>query len=154
LSASRNIEIDESLWPLLTIRYRGITTTPQYAELLAARSRYLDRRERHLILQDMSQSSNVNSVEQRRLQVEWMKQEDARLRQWVVGIAFVTDSATLRLLLSVILHVRPLAMPHAIFPRMSEALPWIVAQLRQSGLEPGSPSLLEHFGLEHGGSLG
>ncbi len=154
MPASRNIEIDDSLWPLLTIRYRGITTTSQYAELLAARSRYLDRHERHLILHDMSQSSSSNSAEQRRLQVEWTKQEDARMRQWVVGIAFVTDSLPLRLLLSVIYHVRPLTTPHAIFPRVSEALPWIVAQLRQSGLKLGGPSLLEHFGLEHGGSLG
>ncbi|ATB35303.1 hypothetical protein CYFUS_000715 [Cystobacter fuscus] len=154
MPASRSIEIDESLWPLLTIRYRGITTTPQYAQLLAARSRYLDRHERHLILHDMSQSSNMNSTEQRRLQVEWMKQEDARLRQWVVGIAFVTDSVPLRLLLSVIQHVRPLAMPHAIFPRVSDALPWISAQMRQSGLDTGSLSLLAHFGLEHDRSLG
>ncbi|WP_143177882.1 hypothetical protein [Cystobacter ferrugineus] len=150
----RPIEIDESLWPLLTIRYRGVTTASQYAELLAARSRYLDRRERHLILHDMSQSSSMSSGEQRRLQAEWMKQEDARMRQWVVGIAFVTDSVPLRLLLSVIQHVRPLTMPNAIFPRVSEALPWIVAQLRQSGLDIGSPSLLAHFGLEHGRSLG
>ncbi|WNG23292.1 hypothetical protein F0U62_04050 [Cystobacter fuscus] len=154
MPASRNIEIDDSLWPLLTIRYRGVTTTSQYAELLAARSRYLDRRERHLILHDMSQSSSTNSGEQRRLQVEWMKLEDARMRQLVVGIAFVTDSLPLRLLLSVIQHVRPLTMPHAIFPRVSEALPWIVAQLRQSGLELGGPSLPAHFGLEHGRSVG
>jgi hypothetical protein len=154
LPAPRSIEIDESLWPVLTIRYRGVTTTAQIAELLAERSRYLDRHERHLVLHDLSQSSSMTSSEQRHLHLEWLKKEDARLRQWVVGTAFVTDSVPLRLLLSVIYHLRPLAMPHAIFPRMSEALPWVTAQLRQSGLEIRGPSPHEHFGPEHGGSLG
>lgn len=154
MPAPGSIEIDESLWPLLTIRYKGVTAIPQFAELLAARSRYLDRHERHLLLHDLSQSSSMSSSEQRRLHLEWMKKEDARLRQWVVGVAFVTDSAPLRLLLSVIYHMRPLAMPHAIFPRLSAALPWVAAQLRQSGLEAPCSSLLAHFGLEHGRSLG
>jgi hypothetical protein len=154
LPGLRPIEIDESLWPVLTIRYRGVTTPAQFAELLATRSRYLDRHERHLLLHDLSQSSSMSSAEQRRLQLEWLKKEDGRLRQWVVGTAFVTDSAPLRLLLSVIHHLRPLPMPHAFFPRMSEALPWVTARLRQSGLEAGCPSLHEHFGLELGRSLG
>ena len=154
MPAPRSIEIDESLWPVLTIRYRGVTTTAQFAELLAARSRYLDRHERHLVIQDLTQSSSMTSSEQRRIQLEWLKKEGERMRQWVVGTAFVTDSAPLRLLLSVIHHLRPLPMPYMIFPRMSEALPWVSARLRQSGLEIRGPSLHEHFGLEHGRSLG
>jgi hypothetical protein len=154
MPASRSIDIDESLWPVVIIRYKGTTTAWQFAEMLAARSRYLDRHERHVILQDLSQSSSMSSGELRRMQVEWLKKEEARLSQWVVGAAYVTDSAPLRLLLSIIQHLRPLPMPHVIVPRMSEAIAWITTRMRQSGLETRTHPLLERFGLNDGRCVG
>jgi hypothetical protein len=144
------ILLDESLWPLLVVRYKGRATIEQFAEMLAERSRYLDRNERYLVLNDLSHVRHTGSGEQRQLQVDWMKKEGERMRQWVVGVATVTDSAPLRLLLSIIQYFQPLPMPHIIVPRMSEAIPWIVSQMRQSGLEAGADLVIEHFGLNSG----
>ena len=142
MSASGHIEIDDSAWPVLLIRYPDDSAPGQYAEMLARRSRYFDRRERHVIVHDMSRSRVSNSHDNRRLQMEWLKREEARIREWSLGTAFIINSTPLRLILSVMLHLRPLPMPHLVVPQLQEARPWVETQLRQAGLPVPSLELL------------
>ncbi|WP_146209580.1 STAS/SEC14 domain-containing protein [Vitiosangium sp. GDMCC 1.1324] len=142
-----SIQFDDSLWPLLIIRFEGTTTIRQYEEYLARRTSYLERGERHVVILDLSRTSGLGPPEQRHLQVDWMKRHDAALRELVLGAAFVTDSAAVRLLISLVLHLKPLASPHVAVASVPEAVAWVADRLRQSGLEAEAHHLRTHRDL-------
>ena len=145
MSALRTVEFDVSLRPLLLIRYEGRATNEHLLEVFAQRTRYMESGERHVLIHDMRRASITCSSEQRRMQTDWLKAHDAQLRECMMGVAFVTDSAALRLLLSVVYHLRPLPMPHVLVSRMSEAVAWSTGQLRQAGLTSDADRILAHF---------
>lgn len=149
-SNAHSIEVDESAWPLLIIRYKGLSPLQDYADMLAERSRQLGRQERHMVLHDMREASSMATRGHRHIQLEWMRKEEGRIRQWLVGTASLTDSVALRLLMSAVQHLRPLPVPHATFSRLPAALLWIEAQMRQSGLEAGAHVVRSRFELGGG----
>lgn len=143
-----HIDFDDSLWPLLLIHYEGAVTNQQVAEALARRTRYLDRRESCVVIHDMSHASEWAPIEQRRMQAEWLKTHDAQLRQWVQSVAFVTNSVAMRLMVSLIIRLKPLVMPHQVFARLPEAALWSAALMQQAGLK--NHHILAHFDVDHG----
>jgi hypothetical protein len=143
---SSHIAIDTSLWPLIIIRYRGLPSIQAYADMLAERARQLDRQERHVLLHDLREAGTVATREHRIMQMEWTTREEERLRQWTVGIAALTESVPLRLLMSAIRHLRPAPVPHATFSRLPAALHWLEAQMRQAGLETEADQLRARLG--------
>jgi hypothetical protein len=146
MSPSAHIQLDDSHWPLLVIRYEGTATDEEVARTLSASTRYLERDEPCVIIHDMSRAGECASLTQRHLQAEWLKRHDARLRQWVLGIAYVTNSAALRLMVSLLFHVKPLAMPHKTFPRLPDAVTWVAHQFQQPGIQSRAHELLAHSG--------
>lgn len=147
MASSSHIHFDDSLWPLLIIRYVGTPTNQEFAESLERRTRYLERGERHALLFDLSQTSGMGPSEQRHMQVAWMKKHDARSRELVVGAAFVAHSPMVRLLLSLILHLQPIGSPYIAAMHMSEAVAWMVGCLRQAGMHAAALQLRNRFGL-------
>ena len=117
MHSSAHIQLDDSLWPLLLIRYTGEATNQELQELLDVRTRYLERPEPCVVLHDMSRAK-VGTTEQRRIQADWLKRHDAQLRKSVLGVAFVTSSVAMRLILSIILHLKPLSMPQSAFSHL------------------------------------
>ena len=143
MSPPAHIRLDDSHWPLLVIRYEGTATDEEVARALTASGRCLERDEPCVIIHDMSRASEVGALTQRHLQAEWLRRHDARLRQWVLGIAFVTNSAALRLMVSLLMHLKPL-VPHKTFPHLPEAVSWVAHQFPQPGIQSQARELLAH----------
>ncbi|WP_257459992.1 hypothetical protein [Archangium lipolyticum] len=139
------IHFDDSLWPLLIVQYAGTPTNEQFAESLVRRTRYLDRGP-HVTVLDLSGSPNPGPPEQRHMQVEWLRCNEARLRELSLGVAFVTDSAVMKLLLSVIQHLKPLPTPYVTFKHLAEAVTWGAERLERSGLATEARHAREHAG--------
>ncbi|WP_434386007.1 hypothetical protein [Melittangium boletus] len=142
---SRTVTFDDSLHPLLLIRYDGRASIAHMHEVFAQRSRYLARGERHVLIHDMRRASVTCSSEQRRLQTDWLRANDAQLRACMMGVVFVTDSAALRLLLSIMHHVQPMPMPHVLLPTLADAVDWSTDQLRHFGFTLDAEAALAHF---------
>jgi hypothetical protein len=147
MPTSASVQFDDSLWPLLVIRYAGSPTDAQFDEYLAQRTQYLERGERHAVIMDARQASGTGPAERRYRQAAWLKQHDAALREQVVGTAFVTESALVRLMMSVVLHIKPLASPHVAVTRFPEAVAWTADRLHQAGLEAEAHRVRTHYGL-------
>lgn len=147
---SASVQFDDSLWPLLVIRYVGTPTDAQFDDYLARRTSYLERGERHAVILDLRQASGRSPAEQRLRQAAWMKQHDEALRERVLGVAFVTDSAMVRLLLSVVLHLKSLSSPHVAVARFPDAVAWIEERLHQAGLEAEALRVRVHYGPHPG----
>lgn len=145
MHSSAHIQLDDSLWPLLLIRYTGEATNQELQELLDVRTRYLERPEPCVVLHDMSRAK-VGTTEQRRIQADWLKRHDAQLRKSVLGVAFVTSSVAMRLILSIILHLKPLSMPQSAFSHLPEALAFLAVQLQRAGMHAQAQRILEHSG--------
>ena len=140
------VTFDESLWPLLVIRFEGELSSQDFNDYLARLSTYPRRQERYVCILDASRV-RVGTREQGQRQAAWVKQHEALLRQWQLGSAHVISSPTIRLLTSLILYLQPLPSPHVIVARLGEAVAWAVGRLEEAGLTLGAQRVRHHFGL-------
>ncbi len=143
-SVSR-IQVDDSLWPLLVVRYEGTPTLAQLQHCFALREEALARQEHHVMLHDLRLSSGINPPEHRRLQRAWLQAHDALIRRWSLGAALVIDSAFVRLMMSVILHVNAAPSPHVVVATPAQGATWLAGRLSQAGLETEAHHIRAHF---------
>jgi hypothetical protein len=154
MSPTHDIQWDDSQWPLLVVRFLGVPTTPQVEANLARQTAILERGERHAILYDASGMTGVGPAEQRHLQAAWLKQHDARLRELVLGVAFVIHSPVVRLAVSIVMHLRPMPSPYVMAATQGEAVAWAADRLEQDGQEAAARRVREHFALYGGRRAG
>jgi hypothetical protein len=141
------IHFDDSLWPLLLLRFEGTPSPQQFEAYLTRMESYFERRERHVIILDLLQTSIVGLQERCERHAAWMKQHEAQLREWPLGVVAITDAIALRLLVRVILHRGPSTLPHLLVSRLPEATLWAAERLQQARLEAEAQRVREHFGL-------
>jgi hypothetical protein len=142
-----DILLDDSLWPLLLVRFVGVPTTPQVEAYLAQMTSYLERGEHYVTLLDSSGMTGMGPAEQRHLQAAWMKKHDAKLRVRSQGTAFVITSPLVRLAVSVVFHIKPTHSPYRIAATLPEAAAWAANRLAAVGLLPAAERVRERFGL-------
>jgi hypothetical protein len=142
-----DIQVDDSLWPLLLVRFVGVPTTPQVEGYLARMTGCLERGERYVSLLDSSRMTGMGPAEQRHLQAAWMKRHDATLRVLSQGTAFVITSPLVRLAVSVVFHIKPSHAPYLVAATLPEAAAWAANRLAAGGLLPAAERVRERFGL-------
>jgi hypothetical protein len=145
------VTFDESLWPLLIIRFEGEFSSQEFTDYLARLSTYPSRGERYVSILDASRV-RVGTREQGLRQAAWIKEHEAPLRQWQLGSAHVISSPAIRLVTSLILYLQPLPAPHIVVPRLSEAVAWALGRLEEGGLPLAAQRVRHHFGLLAGKS--
>jgi hypothetical protein len=140
------ITLDDSLWPLVTVRFVG--TPPLWAfEAYLETSLGILRRGRHLLLVDVDRSRGDGTAppEHRQLLVNWLARHEERIRQTVLGVAYATDSAMIRLALSLIFHLKPPAAPYVIAPNLELGMTWATCRLNEAGLHADAERIRGHF---------
>jgi hypothetical protein len=128
-----SISFDDSLWPLVVIRFIGETSDIQFEEYLERRGTYLQRRERHLVIVDSSRAS-MPTARQRQRKVAWRHEHADALDKQVLGVVYVVTSPIIRLSLVTILQLRPLSAPYFIASDMPSAMGWAVRRFEEEGL--------------------
>lgn len=133
MSQPARATFDDSCWPLLRLLLTGTLSARGHEECLATLGDYVQRREKFLLLVDVSRVGLV-PLDQRWRQVEWLEEHEELLRETVLGSAVVLTSPVVRLSISAILFFKPLPIPSTTFATREEAEAWAVRRLEEEGL--------------------
>jgi hypothetical protein len=143
------IHMDESLWPLLLVRFAGVMSASDFEGYLSRLEVLLKREARFVVITDTSQMSwHGPSLRQR--QVEWIQEHEAAMREWVLGHATITTSTFARVSVRILRHLQPMPMPHVEVADLPSALAWVTDRLRRGGLVTDAERIRRHFGLVPG----
>jgi hypothetical protein len=140
-----SIFVDDSLWPLVTGRFVGTPSLPEFAAYLDLRLRLL-RRGPHVAAVDLNQAG-VNTGEQRQCMAAWMGQHEELMRERLLGTAYAISSDSVRLTLSIIFHLRPPVSPYVMVRQMPQAVEWALRKLEEAGQSEASQHIRHQSGL-------
>ncbi len=124
---------DDSLWPFLLVRLRGMPTNEEFTGYLQSMRFYLQRRESHVAVLDMLQV-RMTTNEQLHQQAEWVAEHEVLLGERLLGSSFAVSSSFMRLGLNVLFYLRPPAAPYVITPSLEQAITWGATRLETVGM--------------------
>jgi hypothetical protein len=127
------IEVDETLWPLLLMRYAAPLSLEDFEEVNRKMTAMLERQEPYVAIVDGRKGQGM-TPEQRQLQADWLKRNDPALRKYCLGTAFIITSAIGRLTLNVMIILKPPPIPYTVVPTLEAAAVWAADRLAAAGL--------------------
>jgi hypothetical protein len=139
------IEFDDTLWPLLIIRFAGRPTMRDLEAYLDKRVDYLRRPERHVLLYDTSGLS-MPANDQSQRHVAWLKEYDTLIQQKVVATSVIITSPVVRLTVSAMAHFWRSRVPYHITATLPEAIRWAADQLYDAGYTVQANLIRQRFG--------
>ncbi|WP_257462613.1 hypothetical protein [Archangium lipolyticum] len=146
--SSPGVFFDESLWPLLIIRFSGELCAEQSEEFLRGAEFYLRRGERHVCILDATLVHGMASPHRRKQQISWLETYESSLRALTIGSAFIFPSPFLLLAMRAFLHVKPLPVPYFVASEMHEAAGWAAERLDAEGMSFHARRVREHLKLQ------
>ena len=131
------ISINRDFLPLYVITHKGVITDEEFDAYLkeVTRSMYERQASRRILIQDATDSAPT-SAKLRKRQADWLKENEARLGELTIATVFVIPSGFVRGVLTAILWLQPLPMPHHVCGTLAEALEWSEKRLAEVGLAP------------------
>ena len=136
------VAIDDSRWPLVSVRFRGMCTPTEMAHLYRHFEEWLTKQERFALLlhwddaeaaeeqRKQSQSPEVKQI--RKESIAWTKTHKSEIAQYCVGVAMVPDSKRLIALWGTIMTKTMYGSPSRVFGSFDEAKVWTTEQLGQT----------------------
>jgi len=124
-----SIAIDDGGYPLVVVTFDGTVDDDAFDAYLTRMDGYAARRQRNAFVFDASTSGRTPAT-QRRKQAEWMKNNEATLRAFSAGSAFVITSPLVRGALTAILWLQSMPSAYTVVGTRSEAERWARAQLQ------------------------
>ena len=118
------IEIDDRLWPLVIFRFRFRPSMDELERYLARQEDMLARKQPMISLVQAEQAKLWETPVLRR-QAEWIKEHEALLRQYSLGVAMVMQSPIVRGMLKAILWIQPMPQPYTVCSSVEEGLRWL-----------------------------
>jgi hypothetical protein len=118
------IEIDDRLWPLVIFRFRFRPSMDELERYLARQEEMLARKQPMISLVQAEQAKLWETPVLRR-QAEWIKDHEALLRQYSLGVAMVMQSPIVRGMLKAILWIQPMPQPYTVCSTVEEGLRWL-----------------------------
>jgi hypothetical protein len=118
------IEIDDRLWPLVIFRFRFRPSMDELERYLARQEEMLARKQPMISLVQAEQAKLWETPVLRR-QAEWIKDHEALLRQYSLGVAMVMQSPIVRGMLKAILWIQPMPQPYTVCSSVEEGLRWL-----------------------------
>jgi hypothetical protein len=146
MEPANGITFDDSLWPLLVVKFSGAVSNAQIEEYLAKRGSYLARRQKHVLIYDTA-SFRVLTNEQRQRQINWLKERAALLKETSLGSALVITSPVFRLVLSIVLQFSQAGTVYHTARSLPDAASWAAARLVDAGMPMEAQRVRAHFGL-------
>ncbi|AKI98535.1 hypothetical protein ATI61_12267 [Archangium gephyra] len=140
------ILFEDTLWPLLHLKFVGEHTPAQYEEYLTRLEKSLRRPEPCLVIIDTNVAQSVPLSHCRR-QAEWCREHEALVREKVLGVAFVVNSTLARLSLNVVVQLAPMPVPYTFVSHARAAAEWAAERFSDRGLLQPSVRVRQHFGL-------
>lgn len=143
------VSFDDSLWPLMVVKFDGETSDAEFDVYLKRMSEYLNRQEKYVCLYDTT-AMKSSPMNHRQMQVEWLQRNDAPLRKWMLGTGFVITSPLMRLAMNVISTLNRPPCPSTNVATMDQALSWAADRFRDEGQTLASVRIRTHHNLVSG----
>lgn len=125
------IRIEAAAFPLVIVRWQGINSDAEVAAYLSAMTEVVRRPQRKVIIYDALQAAIPTSTH-RRMQGEWLKQNQSVIERLGAGTAFVLESAIMRGALTAVFWISPVPNGHVVTASVEEALAWARARLHDA----------------------
>jgi len=117
------IEVDDTTFPLLRVRFGPEWTQQQFDDYLGWYLARLRRRQWLAIVFDATQARAPSAVE-RRQQADFLREHEALLKLHCVGAAFVISSTVIRGALTAIFWIQPPVFEYTVVPTVAEGTSW------------------------------
>ena len=130
---------ESSTPPLITVRLWGVLTDDEFRAYLHGYDAAMAKGERVLVVID-ARNAEPARASQRKLQADWLAENEARIRAQLLGMAFVLASPIQRAIVTAVFWMRPLPCPHAIVASMHEAMDWASVTCAKHGLALPRPA--------------
>ncbi len=121
------IQVDDSGWPQVEVRWHGVITDAEVAEVLAHTDRWLARRQRFGLLLDSRGALGMTSA-QRVQVVGYMRRRAPDTSRYLVQ-AIVIDNVITRTLLAAVQLIYPYPFPNRAFAEPGAARVWLASML-------------------------
>lgn len=119
-------------WPIVIHTTEGSPTDVEVDAFIRAAEQILSRRERHAVIFDSSRATSATAYMRRR-SAEWLRENEATLKEYCVGTALVFSSAAMRFVMSTAMLIQPPATPYQVCGTLDEALRWARMQIALAG---------------------
>lgn len=146
MDPSASITIDDSLWPLLQVKFPRAFTNAQQEQYLSQLLAYLRRGERYVGVLDTHLLKNP-SAEQRQRQADFIKEHEALFRQCSLGTVGIVTSPLMALGARILIHLKPMPTPFYVASSLPAAVSWAAERLELVGLLEPAERVRRHFGL-------
>lgn len=140
------INLDGGLWPLLLVKLGRGATRQDLEAYLESRAASLQRREPHVCIID-ARDVDMPPTQLRQHYIDWLAEHEAPLRQWVLGTAYIIQSPTVRMMMSVIRHFGRLTSPFVVSTAMQPAAAWAAERLHEAGLIPAARRVRAQYAI-------
>jgi hypothetical protein len=140
------VTVDESLSPLLVVRFGRSGSAQDLETYLTARAAYLRREQPHIVLFDARQVHMLSAGVRQRY-TEWLREHETALRQWTLGTAYVIESPTVRMMMSVVRHFASMANPFIVTATLPPAAAWAADRLSEAGLAQSAARIRTHYAI-------
>jgi hypothetical protein len=127
---------DMSAWPLVVVRLSDRTSVirdDEYAAFFEGQRELLRRNAKFATVVDVQMRTPASAV-QRRMMTEWLREADAPMRQWAVGLGVITRSSVVRGALRAVLWIKEPAVPTKVVASLFEGVTYCLAQLEAHGV--------------------
>lgn len=115
--------------PLTLMRPAGAPSDEELVETLLRITQFLEEEAREqrrgVIIMDMSRADALRAS-QRRIASDWMRDNNHRYKHVAIGTALIIASSIVRGVLTALLWVTPIDMPHDIFSNLDDAVRWAI----------------------------
>lgn len=146
MNPSASITLDDSLWPLLLVRFPSVVSNAQQEEYLARLLTYVRRGQKYVGIMDTHLLKNTTS-EQRQRQADFIKEHEGLFRQCSLGSAAVVTSPLVALGGRILIHLKPMPVPFYVTSSLPAAVAWAAERLALAGLTEAAERVRCHFGL-------
>ncbi len=129
--ARGTIEIDDSRWPLMWVRFMGAPTDEEFQGYLDTYDTILLRGQRYVILLSTDPDMPMTKPRHAKMQAAWLKERAPELTRLCMGCAFSLPAPVARGVLRAILGIQRLPMPYEVFRDDASAIAWCEEALRR-----------------------
>jgi hypothetical protein len=120
--ARDGIDVDDSMWPLVVIGFRGELVDEDWRRMFAHYDKLYERREKFHVVNDGMSVKSVMSASQRKLIADAAKAHTEMSRRWCLGGATVVPNAIMRGVVTAITWVAPPAYKLTLHATLPEAV--------------------------------
>jgi hypothetical protein len=147
----QKIELDDSRWPIVVMRYPPTIDDDDFARHIERIVSYIQRREPWGLLND-TRDGAIPNLAQTKAIVAMYDANEALVRTYWRGTALVFDSPFFAAVLTTLTWMRPQFHPFKAFRRYDDAMAWLTERLEaecramlegcptQEPRDPGSPA--------------